>query len=133
MKIRLSYMDLFTRQSVERFDFSPTITFIHGPIGQGKSTVARLIDYCFGGRIERTPALQQEFVSCVLSANIGGFECKFERGAQDTQKVRVSWVAPDGTDGSINAPIATQNQALIDREDVFGLSDLIFISRASNL
>lgn len=126
MKIRLGHLDLITRQSVERIDFSPSVTFIYGPIGKGKSTVARLIDFCFGGRLEQTPALQQEFVSCTLSVRIGDFECKFERSADDNQKVRVSWIAPDGTEGSINAPRATQDQTLLDGQEVYSLSDLIF-------
>lgn len=75
MKIRLEYIDLYTRQSVERVNFSRTVTFIYGPIGKGKSTVARLVDYCLGGRLERTPALQHEFVSCVLSVQMGEFHC----------------------------------------------------------
>lgn len=126
MKIRLEYLDLFTRQSVEKFDFSRTVTFIYGPIGQGKSTVARLVDYCLGGKIERTPALQKEFVSCTLSAKMGSFDCKFERGAQDTQKVRVSWIGSDESEGSVNAPLVTQTDPLIEGYEVFSLSDLIF-------
>ena len=63
MKIILDQLQVQTKQSNERIGFSDTITYIYGPVGKGKSTLARLIDYCFGGDLENTPAIQQEFVS----------------------------------------------------------------------
>lgn len=66
MNIRLTYLLVRTRQTTEKIEFSETVTFLYGPIGKGKSTVARLIDYCFGGDLERTPAIQQEFIAVTL-------------------------------------------------------------------
>lgn len=125
MKIRLTHLVVTTRQTIEKIQFSESVTFLYGPVGTGKSTVARLIDYCFGGDLERTPAIQQEFVSVVLGAKLGDNECSFERGAQDKQEVRVTWTKGDDGFESVNAPIKASETPLIDGE-VYNLSDLLF-------
>ena len=106
-------------------DFSEAVTFIYGPIGTGKSTVARLIDFCFGGDLEQTPAIQQEFVSVLLGARLGENECTFERGPDDIQSVRVTWSCGEERLGSINAPLSAGDLPLIG-DQVFNLSDLLF-------
>lgn len=125
MNIRLSYLVLRTRKTTEQVRFSETVTFLYGPVGTGKSTVARLVDYCFGGDLERTPAIQQEFVSVVLAAKLGEYECTFERGAEDTQAVRLTWTRGDDDFGSVNAPLSAGEVSLLDAE-VYNLSDLLF-------
>ncbi len=125
MKIRLIELKVRTRRTVEQIKFSPAVTFLHGPIGRGKSTVARLVDYCFGGELERTPAIQSEFLSAELHVAFGSSICTLERAASDTQSVRASWTAPKGEVGSVNAPFSAQEQPIW-AEDVFNLSDLIF-------
>lgn len=102
MNIQLTHLVVRTRQTTEQVIFSETVTFLYGPVGTGKSTVARLIDYCFGGELERTPAIQQEFISVVLGAKLGEYECTFERGAEDTQAVRVTWTRGEDDFGSVN-------------------------------
>lgn len=101
------------------------MTFIYGPVGTGKSTVARLIDYCFGGKLEQTPAIQQEFVAVELALILGDHKCIIERSANENDSVRVTWSAADNAIGSVNAPIRPQVHRLIDAE-VYNLSDLIF-------
>ena len=91
MNIRLVHLVVRTRKTVEEIPFSESVTFLYGPVGTGKSTVARLVDFCFGGDLERTPAIQHEFVSVLLWAKLGEYECEFERGAEDVQAVRVTW------------------------------------------
>lgn len=125
MNIRLINLIVRTRQTTEEIRFSETVTFLYGPVGTGKSTVARLIDYCFGGGLERTPAIQQEFVSVILGARLGEYECSFERGAEDTQAVRVSWTRGEDDFGSLNAPLSAGEVPLLDAE-VYNLSDLLF-------
>jgi hypothetical protein len=114
-----------TRQTTEQIDFSETVTFLYGPVGTGKSTVARLVDYCLGGDLERTPAIQKEFLSVVLRAQLGDYECSLERGADDSQAVRVTWTRGEKDFGSVNAPLSTAEVALLDAE-VYSLSDLLF-------
>jgi rubrerythrin len=125
MNIRLTNLVVRTRQTTEQIPFSDTVTFLYGPVGTGKSTVARLVDYCFGGDLERTPAIQQEFVSVVLGAKLGDYECTFERGAEDTQAVRVTWTCGEDNFGSVNAPLSAGEVSLLDGE-VYNLSDLLF-------
>jgi hypothetical protein len=126
MRIQFRQLILRTKKTSERIDFSEVVTFLHGPVGTGKSTVARLIDYCFGGDLEWTPALQSEFVAAELSAVLGGFRCNLERAAGDTQYIRVSWSGNEEEMGSVNAPLDAQDQSLIEGIAVHNFSDLIF-------
>lgn len=125
MNIRLRRILLRTRQTTEEVHFSSAVTFLYGPVSTGKSTVARLIDFCFGGDLERTPAIQQEFVSVELSVQLGTNEVTLERGALDTQAVRVTWTPVGGEAQSVNAPIDGQQAPLVG-DDVHNLSDLLF-------
>ncbi|MBX9603041.1 MAG: ATP-binding protein [Bryobacteraceae bacterium] len=124
MMVRLKQLLITTRQTTEQLGFSDSVTFLYGPVGTGKSTVARLIDYCFGGELERTPAIQQEFVAVQLAANLGDYHCTLERAATDTQSVRVSWSRHDTDIGSVNAPLAAGDAPVLG-EEVFNLSDLL--------
>ena len=124
MIVRLKQLLITTRKTTERLVFSESVTFLYGPVGTGKSTAARLIDYCFGGDLERTPAIQQEFVAVQLSVNLGDYSCQLERAATDTQSVRVTWSRNDTDAGSVNAPLdATETPIL--GHDVHNLSDLL--------
>lgn len=125
MNVRFRGLLVHTRRTTERIYLSETVTFLHGPVSTGKSTVARLIDFCLGGELERTPAIQQEFVAAELWLSLGDHDCTIERAADDTQSVRVTWSGPDDVSGSVNAPLRAQAGPLIDAE-VYNLSDLIF-------
>lgn len=125
MKVHLTHLVIRTRLTTEEIRFSETVTFLYGPVGTGKSTVARLIDYCFGGDLERTPAIQHEFLSVTLDAKLGEYECMFERGAEDTQSVRVTWTRGEEDFGSVNAPLSAGEVPLLNME-VYCLSDLLF-------
>jgi len=125
MRIRLKHLALRTRKTTEVINFSGVVTFLHGPVSTGKSTVARLVDYCLGGHLERTPALQQEFVAAELALVLGNYDCILERAADDTQSVRVTWSGPGDDMGSVNAPLSAQPNPLLSAE-VYNLSDLVF-------
>lgn len=125
MKMQLQHLLVHTRRTVERIQFSEVVTFLHGPVSTGKSTVARLVDYCLGGTLERTPAIQQEFVAAELSIRLGNYECKIERSADNNQGVRLYWSGPNNDMGSVNAPFSPQPEPLLDAE-VYNFSDLIF-------
>jgi uncharacterized Zn finger protein (UPF0148 family) len=125
LNARLRQLLITTRQTTEVLDFAASVTFLFGPVGTGKSTVARLIDYCLGGDLERTPAIQQEFVAAQLVIELGDYSCKLERASTDAQAVRVSWSRNETDLGSINAPLAASERPLVG-EDVYNLSDLLF-------
>lgn len=125
MRFQLIQLVVQTKRTSEVVDFSSGVTFLHGPIGRGKSTVARLIDYCLGGDLERTPAIQQEFRSAQLSVVVGAFRCTIERAAEDNAGVRVNWVAADEEVGSLQVPFAPQEAPILG-DSVRNLSDLLF-------
>lgn len=125
MKMRLRHLVIRTRRTTERINFSEVVTFLHGPVSTGKSTVARLVDYCLGGEVERTPAIQQEFVAVELGLMLGEYDCTIERAADDTLSARVTWSGSGDDIGSVNAPLSPQSDPLLEA-DVYNLSDLIF-------
>ena len=59
-------------------------------MGAGKSTIARLIDFCLGGKLEYTPALQQEFVAASLELDIEGNDVFLNRRSEE-KKIHAQW------------------------------------------
>ncbi len=68
MRFKLKLLTLQFRSSIEEIDLSASINFYHGKISSGKSTVLHLIDACLGGKLPKTNAIQQEFISARLDA-----------------------------------------------------------------
>jgi len=126
MIIKLEQMFIQTKQTKENIDLSNQVTFVYGPVAKGKSTLARLIDYCFGGGLEQTPAVQKEFVSAILHVYLGDYKCVLERGASDSTVVRISWFSSDEVIGSVNAPLKPQDEPIIPNSELFTLSDIIY-------
>lgn len=127
MKIRLETLTLQCRKSRDVIKFSPHVSYFHGQISAGKSSIARLVDFCLGGKLERTPAITQELVSVQLSTSIEDYEVLFEREAKDSNQVQVTWRNSEGSSGNVLAPItASPTRGPIWGDDVYNLSDLIF-------
>jgi rubrerythrin len=125
MNIKFNTLTLQCRKSREIIEFSPKVSFFHGQISTGKSSIARLIHFCLGGKLERTPAITRELVSVELSCLIGDYEVLFEREAKSTNQVQVSWKSSNSEMGSVLAPIDTASGPIWG-ETIFNLSDLIF-------
>lgn len=92
MKFRLTDIDLTFKKNHERIAFDD-FSYFYGQMGAGKSTIARLIDFCLGGNLgehEMTPALQTEFVSASLSLQVGESPLLLQRNAGSNQ-VRAQW------------------------------------------
>lgn len=104
LKFRAKTLVLQFRKSRERIDLDHDVTIFHGKISSGKSTIAKMIDACLGGRLPQVPAVKQEFVAAELTASIGSNEVLFERNA-GSQQVRVTWVSSSGEGASVLAPI----------------------------
>lgn len=127
MNFRLSALTLQAQRERIFLDFSSQISFFHGQISAGKSSIARLVDFCLGGDLQRTPALGQELVSVELAARIGDYTVLFEREAQGSHQVQVTWQKESGETASALAPIHSAASAPpIWGENIFNLSDLIF-------
>jgi uncharacterized protein YydD (DUF2326 family) len=124
VNIILRELQVVTTESQEQIVFSPNVTFIHGPIGTGKSTTAQLVDFCLGGRLDQTPAVQTTFIAASLAAQIRDLDVVFERSATERGHVRVTWKGPT-TSGAVSAPVDPGDAPILG-DTVFNLSDLIF-------
>lgn len=123
MKITLKFLELHFRKTVETIEFK-RVNFFWGKIGAGKSSIARLVDYCLGADINLTPALQLEFVQAVLSLEVEGRRLTIYRERESNNVVAV-W--KDG-DESLEAllPARTANGIVVPGTSIEVLSDLIF-------
>jgi predicted nucleic acid-binding Zn-ribbon protein len=122
--MKLTIEALTCKGGTERLEFSRQLNFFHGEMSTGKSSIASLLDYCLGGRLERTPALAAELLSVKMEARIGDVSCVFERVLADIANLRVSWRLSDGNFQSASVPVKAGQSPVID-EDIFGLSDLL--------
>jgi hypothetical protein len=100
------------------------VSYFWGQMGAGKTSIARLIDYCLGGSIELSPALQNEFVSATLKLKLKKGELELER-ARETNTVIAKWGVKDE---AIQAAIPARDAAgeVVPGTGVENLSDLIF-------
>lgn len=125
MNIKLENLILNCKKSREVIDLSHHISIFYGKISSGKSSIARLIDYCLGGDLEKTPAIQSELVSVMLAATIGNYSVVFERILTIGSTIRVTWTGPNNNNGSINVPKQAGNSPIWGN-NIYSLSDLIF-------
>ncbi len=129
MNIKLNSLTLQCRRGQEILEFSPQVSFYHGELGAGKSTIARLIDYCLGAKdIERTTAIKKELLSVELSAQVGKYVATFERTVEGAASVQVTWIDENGKEFGALAPLQDPAKAdpLVEGESVFTFSDLMF-------
>jgi hypothetical protein len=100
------------------------VSYFWGQMGAGKTSIARLIDYCLGGNIELSPALQNEFVSAKLTVKLKKGPLEIERG-RDSNTVVVKWgEKEDAVQASI--PARDAHGELIPGTGIENLSDLLF-------
>ena len=120
MNIRFQKLVLLCRKSEEVILFSKQITYFHGQISAGKSSIVRLIDYCLGGDLEKTPALTQEMISVQLFATIGTNTVLFERSINDTTSVQVTWTNKEKESSTVLAPLSP-GQSPIWKNNIYNL------------
>jgi hypothetical protein len=123
MKLRLHSLKLTCRASEEIVLFAKNVSFFHGTLSSGKSSIARLIDFCLGGDLEQTTALVRELVSAQLSLTLGAHEVLLERN-RDENQVQATW--KDKDDNSVTVLIRAKGDgAPVVGQDVVNMSDLI--------
>ena len=93
-------------------------------MGAGKSSIARLIDYCLGSKLDLTPAFQQEFVSAGLALSVNE-KAVFIYRQRGSDRVEVSW-GESGSESTIVLPARTADGEVLTDTGVENLSDLIF-------
>ena len=126
MNIRLIDLVLTFKKAKEKIDFAD-FNYFYGQMGAGKSTIARLIDYCLGGDLgesDMTPALQVEFVSASLSLKVLETAVILERNANSNQ-VRAQW-SVDDQQFEVLIPARNAAGEVIPSTGVEVLSDFIF-------
>lgn len=125
MHIRLAKLSLIFTSAVEELLFED-VTYFYGQMGAGKSSIARLIDYCFGGKLDLSPALQSEFTSSTLSLFVNKKPLTLER-QRESDYVVCSWSdEQENFDLIIPARKARSGGPLIPGTEVEVLSDLLF-------
>lgn len=124
MNLRIHLLVLEFKESIERIPFR-RFSYFYGQIGAGKTSMARLIDYCLGGRFtEYTSALQQEFVSASLHLTIGTIPLELRRD-RDSDRVVATWLS-DGQEKALALPARRAAGEVLPGTGVEVLSDLIF-------
>ena len=123
MKFRLNNLSLTLKKDKVTIPFDD-VTYFWGQMGAGKTSIARLIDYCLGGDIELTPALQSEFVTNALSLSLESSDLTIER-PRDSARVIADWNSKDGP-LQLNLPAAGAGGEVMPNTAVENLSDLLF-------
>jgi AAA domain len=100
------------------------VSYFWGQMGAGKTSIARLIDYCLGGSIELSPALQSEFVSATLNLKLQKGDLQLERG-RDTNLIVARWGSKDEA-MQVAIPARDANGEVVPGTGIENLSDLIF-------
>ncbi len=123
MKFFLNALTLRFKLSTEVIEFS-RLSYFYGQMGAGKSSIARLIDYCLGSKLDLTPAFQQEFVSAGLALSVNE-KAVFIYRQRGSDRVEVSW-GESGRESTIVLPARTADGEVLTDTGVENLSDLIF-------
>jgi hypothetical protein len=123
MKFTLVSLTLSLRQAEEPIVFSG-VSYFWGQMGAGKSSIARLVDFCLGGTIQLSPALQSEFLSATIALELDHSALTIER-QRDSNSILASWTRNDGPYSAI-LPARVAAGEIIPETGIETLSDLIF-------
>lgn len=126
MKLHLTELDIAFKRGREQITFAD-FTYFYGQMGAGKTTIAKLVDFCFGGDLgekETSPALQREFIGATLAVQVNEVVLMLERNHGSNQ-IRASW---DGEAGAFQvlAPARKAAGEILTGTGVETLSDLVY-------
>lgn len=124
MKFKLNNLRLLCKESTEEVQFGSHVSFFHGEMGAGKSTIAEMINFCLGGKLVNTPAVSSEVISVQLLMQIGATEVLLERDIKSTTSLVASWKNEEEL-GRLDLPFEAGKESLYG-DDVFNFSDFIF-------
>lgn len=129
MKFVLQELVVGCKKGKEIIPFTE-VSYFYGQMGAGKSTIARLIDFCLGGDLELTPALQSEFVYATLSVVIEGRNLVIRR---DVNAANVAVTFTEEKDEIVlSLPARRPAGIVLPGTKVEVLSDLIFHMAGKN-
>jgi hypothetical protein len=124
LNFRLNSLDLLLKRGEVSIPFED-VNYFWGEMGAGKTSIARLIDYCLGGDIELSPALQGEFVSAKLSLTLAKGDLTIER-PRDSDRVICIW-GEDESAMQASIPARSAEGEVVPSTGVEVLSDLVFL------
>jgi AAA domain len=124
LNFRLNSLDLSLKRGEVSIPFED-VNYFWGEMGAGKTSIARLIDYCLGGDIELSPALQGEFVSAKLSLTLAKGDLTIER-PRDSDRVICIW-GEDESAMQASIPARSAEGEVVPSTGVEVLSDLVFL------
>jgi hypothetical protein len=123
MRLSLTKLHLSLHKSIERIDL-PSVIYFFGPIGSGKSSIGRLIDFCLGGSHAWTPALLSEMVSATLEMSVNDVLVTLHRD-RDSNQITAAWQEGDET-LQVLLPARAGTHEVLPNSGVVVLSDLLF-------
>jgi uncharacterized Zn finger protein (UPF0148 family) len=109
------------KNCTEEINFPNQLTFIHGETATGKSSIARLIDFCLGGDFEPTPALEA-LISAELFLKSAKYNFVIKR-EKNAKQVQLTWVNNEGLRESRLVPIIKTDVAIFG--EIYNLSDIL--------
>lgn len=125
MQINFYSLNLNCRKSQETIDLDHQVLFFHGKVSSGKSSIARLINFCLGGSLERTIAIQKEVISVSLELAVGKYKVLLERNAVSSSTVTATCLDDQGEAFTVNVPVSA-GAVPVYANKIYSLSDLIF-------
>ena len=123
MKLLMESLVLLCKQSEESVRFGRRLSFFHGEMSTGKSTIAELIDYCLGGSLQKTPAIQSELVGVRLQTLACDTALLIERNPSTITSVEVSWER-NGEMGRENLPLSAGEIPVLG-DEIYNYSDFL--------
>lgn len=123
ISIRINQLGLIFNKESVIIPFTD-VTYFYGQMGAGKSSIARLIDYCLGGDLDLSPAMQLEFVSANLVLIVNGTIVRIQR-TRDSEQVLCSW-KNNQSEFDVILPARKSGGIVIPDTEVEVLSDFIF-------
>jgi len=123
MELKLEQLVLLCKQGEERIAFSPKLSFFHGEMSTGKSTIVEMVNFCLGAALVRTPAVTNEVIGVQLMLIAGSTDILIERSVSSGSKVDVTWRS-DGESRLTTLPLIAAQEPIVGT-DVFNLSDFL--------
>jgi hypothetical protein len=122
MKLELKSLKLLCKKTEELIDFGERISFFHGEMSSGKSTIVEMVNFCLGGKLVKTPAVTSEVIKVQLTLAFSEKLVLFERAISSTS-IDVSWNEA-GEFFLERLPTAAAVEPIIGN-DIYNLSDFI--------
>lgn len=123
MKLLLAELQLTFKRATSTIPLAD-VSYFFGQMGAGKTSIAKLIDYCLGNDLDLSPALQSEFVSATLKLELRNSPLSLERPRESNQVI-ATWASGDEIVRAV-VPADSPAGIVVPDTPVETVSDLIF-------